>query len=70
MQTQPSNEAGTGSNHSALECPECAAEIAITRAPLIGEIIRCGDCAMELEVTCTSPIAVEAAPQVEEDWGE
>jgi len=54
---------------SSLECPECAA--AITATPtLAGEIVDCGDCGAELEVTSLSPLKLALAPEVEEDWGE
>jgi alpha-aminoadipate/glutamate carrier protein LysW len=51
-------------------CPECAATVPFTRRPLRGEVARCPDCGVELEVTDTDPITVTLAPQVEEDWGE
>lgn len=51
------------------ECPECAAQVGFARAPLYGEIARCGDCGVEMEVTSASPIAVVVAPPVQEDWG-
>lgn len=51
-------------------CPECDASITFDRPPLNGEIAHCADCSAELEVTCTDPIALELAPEVEEDWGE
>ena len=51
-------------------CPECAASVSFTRAPLQGEVIRCRECTAELEVTGTSPVELTLAPQVEEDWGE
>jgi alpha-aminoadipate/glutamate carrier protein LysW len=51
-------------------CPECAGEVRFARSPLNGEVVRCGDCSAELEVTSTSPIRLELAPTVEEDWGE
>lgn len=51
-------------------CPECAAEITPQRAPLNGEVVRCQECSAELEVTSTSPLRLELAPTVEEDWGE
>jgi alpha-aminoadipate carrier protein LysW len=35
-----------------------------------GEIVVCPDCGVELEVMSVDPIAVELAPEVEEDWGE
>ncbi|MBX3385468.1 MAG: lysine biosynthesis protein LysW [Phycisphaeraceae bacterium] len=54
----------------ALDCPECAAAITLVRPPLLGEVVRCGECAVELEVVSTDPLRVEVAPQVEEDWGE
>lgn len=51
-------------------CPECDASVAFAKAPLNGEVVRCGDCSVELEVTNADPIALEVAPEVEEDWGE
>ena len=52
------------------ECPECAGAVSLSRRPLAGEVVRCGDCAVELEVTSIEPLRVEVAPQVQEDWGE
>lgn len=52
------------------ECPECAAAVALTRRPLSGEVVRCGECRAELEVVSVSPLRVELAPEVKEDWGE
>lgn len=54
----------------ACECPECAGSVPFTRAPLAGEVTRCPECAVELEVTSTAPITLAPAPEVEEDWGE
>lgn len=51
-------------------CPECDSAIRFDRAPLQGQVVRCSDCGVELEVTNASPITVELAPEVEEDWGE
>jgi len=51
-------------------CPECDAGVAFDRAPLNGQVARCTDCGVELEVTCASPVRLEIAPEVEEDWGE
>ncbi|MBL8759899.1 MAG: lysine biosynthesis protein LysW [Phycisphaerae bacterium] len=53
-----------------VECTECAATIALQRPPLCGEIVRCRECQAELEVTSVTPLRVELAPEVEEDWGE
>jgi alpha-aminoadipate carrier protein LysW len=36
----------------------------------VGEIVVCPDCGVELEVVSLGPIALELAPEVEEDWGE
>lgn len=51
-------------------CPECDAAVRFDRAPLNGQIARCADCGAELEVTSLSPLTLELAPEVEEDWGE
>lgn len=55
---------------SSGECPECAGAVAFRRTPLRGEVVRCGACSSELEVTDTDPVSLQLAPQVEEDWGE
>jgi len=52
------------------ECPECAAELILDDDVEAGEIIVCPDCGVELEVVSVDPVAVEPAPEVEEDWGE
>lgn len=52
------------------ECPECSAGISFNRPPLNGQIATCRECGIELEVTSISPLTLEAAPEVEEDWGE
>ena len=53
-----------------VACPECDASVGFDRAPLNGQVVRCSDCSVELEVTQLSPLRVEPAPEVEEDWGE
>lgn len=60
----------TSSPHVCVECPECAGQVSFTRPPLNGEVVRCGACGVELEVTSTAPVRIELAPQVQEDWGE
>jgi alpha-aminoadipate/glutamate carrier protein LysW len=55
---------------NAVECPECAASLTVAANVLVGEILDCQDCGAELEIRATSPVRVELAPQVEEDWGE
>lgn len=51
-------------------CPECDAPVSFAKPPLNGEVVRCTDCGVELEVTNTDPVRLELAPEVEEDWGE
>jgi alpha-aminoadipate carrier protein LysW len=55
---------------ASLECPECAAELALADDLIIGEILECPDCGVELEVTGLDPVAVDLAPEEDEDWGE
>lgn len=57
-------------NANQVECPECGASVRFARAPLAGEVTRCTACRAELEVTNLSPLRVELAPEVREDWGE
>lgn len=60
------------SNQETIEaaCPECESPVGFTRTPLNGEITECSACNSELEVTCRTPLRLELAPEVEEDWGE
>jgi len=53
-----------------VECPECAGEIHLSENVLAHEIIQCSDCGVELEFLSTSPVEVDLAPEIEEDWGE
>jgi len=53
-----------------IECPECAADVAIPADAMQNEIISCADCGAELEILRLEPLEVELAPEVEEDWGE
>ncbi len=50
-------------------CPECDSEISLEK-PLRGEIVVCPDCGTELEVVGENPLALDLAPEEEEDWGE
>ena len=52
------------------ECPECAAEITLEEDVIKGEIIECPECGVELEVVELDPLALDLAPEEEEDWGE
>ena len=52
-------------------CPECAADIEMRDDTVVGEIIDCPECGVELEVVALVPeIVFELAPEEQEDWGE
>ena len=51
-------------------CPECESEISLENGTIVGEIIVCPDCGVDLEVMSLEPVQVELAPMEEEDWGE
>lgn len=50
-------------------CPECDADIELEDV-MEGEIVDCPECGVELEVISVEPLALELAPEEEEDWGE
>jgi alpha-aminoadipate carrier protein LysW len=52
------------------ECVECGAAVTVPDDVMQGEILACGECGVELEVTSVEPLTVEAAPMEMEDWGE
>ncbi|MCP4360180.1 MAG: lysine biosynthesis protein LysW [Chloroflexi bacterium] len=51
-------------------CVECDGDVEVAEDVMVGEILECADCGVELEVTNVTPLALELAPEVEEDWGE
>ena len=51
-------------------CPECEAEVTLDSGTVVGEIIVCPDCGVDLEVMSLEPLVVDLAPMEEEDWGE
>lgn len=51
-------------------CPVCEAEIEIGEGTVVGELMECAECGVELEVIKIDPIEIQEAPEVEEDWGE
>jgi alpha-aminoadipate/glutamate carrier protein LysW len=53
-----------------LTCIECDGDVTLDDSPIIGEILECPDCGVELEVTGLDPVEIDLAPEVEEDWGE
>ena len=56
--------------NSIMTCPECEATLDLSNDLIEGEIVPCPDCGAELEVVSTSPVQLQLAPMVEEDWGE
>ena len=52
-----------------VECPECFGEITVENV-MESEIVQCAECGAELEVVSLEPLALEPAPEEEEDWGE
>jgi alpha-aminoadipate carrier protein LysW len=55
---------------STTECLECAAAVQVSENVMLGEILECIECGAELEIVGLTPLVVELAPEVEEDWGE
>ncbi len=52
------------------ECLECGATVDAGDDPMVGEILACAACGVELEITQVGPIVLGLAPEIEEDWGE
>jgi alpha-aminoadipate carrier protein LysW len=52
------------------DCPECGAAVTLPGSVELGEIVDCDGCGSELEVVDDDPVTLEAAPELEEDWGE
>ena len=50
-------------------CPECDAALELTDV-VLGEIVVCPDCGIDLEVISLNPLKLDLAPMEEEDWGE
>ena len=55
---------------STVKCPVCEADVSVGSSVMLGELLTCADCGTELEVISLSPLIVEEAPEVQEDWGE
>jgi len=58
------------SGEQRVECPECAAAVALADDVVSGEIVECAECGVELEVVKDGAIRLRPAPEEEEDWGE
>ncbi|NCF67714.1 MAG: lysine biosynthesis protein LysW [Chloroflexi bacterium] len=53
-----------------INCMECGAVVLAGQDLIMGEILECAECGVELEVVQLAPLVVELAPEIEEDWGE
>ncbi len=53
-----------------VTCVVCEGTISVASDVMEGELLLCPDCGTELEVVGLSPLRVEEAPEVQEDWGE
>jgi len=53
-------------------CPDCLAEIDLPDDTMVGEIVSCPDCGLELEVASIEGRKIELQKLVveKEDWGE
>lgn len=51
-------------------CPECEGAVEMPADVMENELLSCPECGVELEIMSLDPIALELAPEVEEDWGE
>ena len=54
------------------KCPDCLAEIDIPEDALVGEIVNCPDCGLELEIERIEGKKIELQKLAieKEDWGE
>ena len=50
-------------------CIECGADLELEDV-VVGEIVQCPECGVELEVLSLGPVELGLAPAEEEDWGE
>ena len=51
-------------------CPYCDATVELPEDVMANELVSCADCGTELDVISLNPLELDAAPEVEEDWGE
>lgn len=52
-------------------CPECEAKVELDHDVMVGEIVECAECGVELEVMKDGEsFVLKPAPEEEEDWGE
>jgi len=51
-------------------CPDCAAEVRLAGRPLIGEVVGCGACGAQLEVTHLTPPRLEPLAPIDEGFAD
>lgn len=52
------------------KCPDCDGNIILNSKTEKGEVIRCNDCSVDLEVVSLQPLKINHLPKMDEDWGE
>ncbi len=52
------------------ECPVCGADVELAGDAVVGELLSCDDCGVELEILNLNPAEIGEAPAAEEDWGQ
>ncbi len=54
------------------KCPDCEASIEVSNDALVGEIVSCPDCGLELEITEVNggQVQLKELTLEKEDWGE
>ncbi len=53
-----------------IQCPDCDAAMELDKDLEKGEVVKCKECSVGLEVISVQPIKVEHLPQMEDDWGQ
>ncbi len=51
-------------------CLVCGADLTAAPDTLVSELLECGDCGSEFEVTGVQPLVLVEAPIEAEDWGQ
>jgi alpha-aminoadipate carrier protein LysW len=54
----------------ATDCQVCGQSLSLAQDLMMGELVDCGACGTEFEVTATEPLSLQEAPMVGEDWGQ
>ncbi len=53
-----------------VECETCGFDISVESNAGVGELVTCGQCGQEFEITGMNPLHLSNAPKTEEDFGE